>query len=66
LVNYIVWCHSKIENTNSYKIDHFDYSCDKFVKFDFLTYGQSAVFLNCQGKQVEYWLWCVCNVYKEA
>jgi hypothetical protein len=26
----------------------------------------SRVFLNCQGKQVEYWLWCVRNVYKEA
>jgi hypothetical protein len=30
-----VWCHSEIENTNSYKIDHFDYSCDKFMKFEF-------------------------------
>ena len=31
-----------------------------------ITYGQSAVFLNGQGKQVEYWLRCARNVYKEA
>ena len=30
-----------------------------------ITYGQSAVFLNCQGKQVEYWLWCARNVYRK-
>jgi hypothetical protein len=26
------WC---IDVYNSYKIDHFDYSCDKFMKFEF-------------------------------
>ena len=27
--------HSLQKSNNSYKIDHFDYSCDKFMKFEF-------------------------------
>jgi hypothetical protein len=31
-----------------------------------ITYSQSAVFLNCQGKHVEFSLRCAHNAYKEA
>jgi hypothetical protein len=41
-----------------------------YVKFVYLTsfnhfqlVSQSAVFLNHQSKQVEYWLWCMCIAY---
>jgi len=38
---YLLEAAMFIDVYNSYKIDHFDYSCDKFMKFEFFNQNNS-------------------------
>ena len=42
---------------NSYKIDHFDYSCDKFMKFEFFL--RKIIHIEPFTNTINTILWCI-------